>query len=253
LVRGLGILSSFTDGQDWGITELSESLGLNKSTVHRYVNSLQALGFLEQDPYTDRYRLGMRSVTFGLAALASMPLRLVALPYLEGLASEYGHSVNMAVLERGTVIYIERVRTKRLVDLDIHVGTRLPAYCTSVGKVLLADLPSKELEHILRSTEFVKCGPGTITDLGEFRLELELVRAQGYASSDQELTRGLRAVAVPVRDARGKVVAAINIALHAETMSWDEITNVLLPALLTTASKISSRMGHRGAAGGVHV
>ena len=114
LVRGLAVLSSFSEDHPLlGITELATKLQLNKSTVHRYVHTLKTLGYLEQDAKTRKYRLGIRVVDLGLAVLSGMELRQIALPYLEELATEFGHTVNMSVLDRNEIIYIERVRTKK--------------------------------------------------------------------------------------------------------------------------------------------
>ena len=152
LERGLAILSSFTsDSSVLGISEVARIVGLSRSTAHRYVATLARLGYLQQDPATKRYRLGPRVLDLGFAAIHSMDLREIAMPYLQRLSDETGFTVNMAVLDGHEVVYIERCRTSRPgqrdIDLNLHVGSRLPAYCTALGKALLAFLPEDELER----------------------------------------------------------------------------------------------------------
>src|SRR5436190_3284007 len=145
LERGLAILSAFKAGTpELGISELARGLGLTRSTSHRYVATLARLGYLQQNPSTRKYRLGPRVVDLGLSAINSMELREISAPHLQQLSDETGHTVNMAILDGSDIVYIERCRTsgpgQREIDLALHVGSRLPAYCTSMGKVLLANL-----------------------------------------------------------------------------------------------------------------
>ena len=245
LVRGLAILSSFSEDDPLqGITELATKLDLNKSTVHRYVNTLRTLGYLEQDEGTKKYRLGIRVVDLGVTALGGMELRQIAFPYLEELATEFGHTVNMSILDGAEISYIERVRTKRIVDLDLHVGSRLPAYCTSMGKVLLAHLPPDEIERRLVQIELKPRGPNTITDKEALRVELQKIRERGFATNNEELVYGLSSVAAPVRSQRAEVVAAINMAVHASIISVAELENELAPRLIATANEISRKVGY---------
>jgi len=246
LVRGFTILSSFMEGDPiLGITELATKLQLNKSTVHRYVQTLKTLGYLEQDAKSKKYRLGIRVVDLGLAALGSMDVRQVALAYLEELANEFGHTVNMSILDGNEIIYVERVRTKKIVDIDLHVGSRLPAYCTSMGKVLLAHLPQGQLESRISQTHLERLGPNTITDREELFREVARVRERGFAINNEELAYGLRSIAAPVRSSTGEAVAAINIAVHASMTSLNEMEDVLAPRLIATAKEISRRLGYR--------
>lgn len=246
LVRGLAILSSFSEDEPLlGITDLAGKLELNKSTVHRYVHTLKTLGYLEQDEDTRKYRLGVRVMDLGVTVLGGMELRQVALPYLENLATTFGHTVNMSVLDQNEIIYVERVRTGKIGNFELHVGTRLPAYCTAMGKVLLAYLPAVELDRVLSTIVLEPRGPNTITAEADLRAELQQVVAQGYAINDEELAHGLRSVAAPVRSRRGEVVAAINMAVQASLTSRAELVEELAPALLETAHTISRKLGHR--------
>ena len=169
LERGLAILSTFggSERATLGVSELSRSLGLSRSTTHRYVATLASLGYLRQDPDSRRYRLGPRVLDLGFAALNSMGVRELSVPHLQRLSDETGFTVNLAILDGTDVIYIERCRTSRSgqreIDLNLHVGSRLPAYCTALGKAMLAHLPTQRLDELIGRMELVARGPNTIT------------------------------------------------------------------------------------------
>ena len=250
LERGLAILSAFASGRRLlGISELARELELTRSTVHRYVVTLAALGYLEQDVVTRRYRLGPRVLDLGFAAVNSMPLRELAAPQLQRLSDETGHTVNMAILDRTDILYLERCRSagrgQREIDLDLHVGSRLPAYCTSMGKVLLAFLPDDERAVVLERIEFSRRGPNTVTSRAALLAELRRVRESGVAVNNEELAFGLRSIAAPVRDKSGEVAAAINLAVHRSWVSMDDLVRRLGPTLQATAAEISARAGYR--------
>src|SRR5204863_3778164 len=149
-----------------GVSDLSREVGLSRSTAHRYIATLAGLGYLQQDPPTRKYRLGPRVLDLGFSAINSMDLRELAAPHLQALSDETGHTVNMAVLDGADIVYIERCRTSRQgqreIDLNLHVGSRLPAYCTSLGKVLLANLDEEAQCAAVDQVEFTQRGPNTI-------------------------------------------------------------------------------------------
>src|SRR5580765_8203547 len=159
LARGLAILSSFHSERPLiGVSELSRGLDLSRSTVHRYVATLAKLGYLQQDPESKRYRLGPKVLDLGFSALNSMDLLEIAAPHLRRLADETQRTVNLAILDGTDVVYIERYRTARPgqqeIDLNLHVGARLPAYCTAMGKAILAFMPADRVEEIIEQIEF---------------------------------------------------------------------------------------------------
>ena len=177
LARGLAILSSFhSDRPLIGVSELSRGLELSRSTVHRYVATLAKLGYLQQDPDSKRYRLGPKVLDLGFSALNSMDLLEISAPHLRQLSDETQRTVNLAILDGVDVVYVERCRAARPgqqeIDLNLHVGARLPAYCTAMGKAILAFLPEDQLEEIIARIDFVPRGPNTITDAQAFREEL---------------------------------------------------------------------------------
>ncbi len=252
LERGLAILSAFTSGTPTlGVTDLATVVGLTTSTAHRYVATLAALGYLEQDGVTRKYRLGPRVIDLGLAAINSMELREIAGPYLQQLSDDTGFTVNMAILDGTEIVYVDRCRSTRAgqreIDLNLHVGARLPAYCTSMGKVLLADLAAADQERLLREMELVRRGPNTLTSRQALKAELARIKKAGIAVNDEELSYGLRSIAVAVRGKGGDAVAAVNLAVH-RSMGALTVNDVIArfgPALTATAAKISARMGSR--------
>jgi IclR family pca regulon transcriptional regulator len=250
LERGLAILASFGPGRELaGVSELARELGLGRSTTHRYVATLTRLGYLQQDGPSRRYRLGLRVLDLGFAALGSMGLRDVAAPQLQQLSDETGRTANLAILDGAEIVYLERCRSasagQREIDLNLHVGSRLPAYCTSMGKVLLAHLSGPERDAALAASDLARRGPNTITTVAALRRELEQVRAAGLALNDEELALGLRSIAMPVRTRDGEVAAAINLAAHRSMISRDDLVTRLRPALARAADEISARLGYR--------
>jgi IclR family pca regulon transcriptional regulator len=252
LERGLMILSTFSQaGPVLGIADLARAVNLNRSTTHRYVATLAKLGYLQQDPDTRKYSLGPRVIDLGFAALSSMEMTRVAARHLQALSDETGYAASMAVLDGPDIVYVERRRSRRsaglVVDLNLHVGSRLPAYCTSMGKVLLAYREPAALRMLLDRTDLARRGPKTITAREQLMTVLAKVRQTGIGINDEELAPGLRSIAAPVRDRSGSVVAAINVAVHLTTWSAsvESVTSRLEGPLRHTAAEISTRLGYR--------
>jgi IclR family pca regulon transcriptional regulator len=253
LERGLAVLSAFRSGRPLlGVSELGREVGLSRSTTHRYVATLATLGYLQQDLATRKYRLGPRVLDLGFSAIHSMELREISAPHLQQLSDETGYTVNMGVLDGTDVVYVERCRSARVgqraIDLNLHVGSRLPAYCTSMGKILLACLPRAGRDGLLERMELRQRGPNTLTARRALVAELERVRREGLAINNEELAYGLRSIAAPVFSQSGEVAAAINLAVHSSMVSMDELVERLGGPLRRTAAEISARIGYRPAA-----
>jgi IclR family transcriptional regulator, pca regulon regulatory protein len=251
LERGLAILTCFTAKRPvLGIAEIAEELGMSRSTTHRYVITLVALGYLEQGA-SRKYRLGLRVTDLGMSALNSTGLREHARPYLEELRQRTSYTASIAVLDGADVLWVDRVRSFRRnqsrADLDQSPGSRLPAYCTAMGKLLLANLPDSEQRDVLASTRPGKRGPNTITSKRALREELEHVRDAGFAVNDQELSSEIFAIAAPVRDGGSEVVAAVGLSAHSDTITLADMVDALSPHLISTADRISARLGYRRA------
>jgi IclR family transcriptional regulator, pca regulon regulatory protein len=250
LERGLAVLSTFRSGRPLlGVSEIGREIGLGRSTTHRYVATLTMLGYLQQDAASRKYRLGPRVLDLGFSALNSMELREVAAPHLRRLSDETGFTVNMAILDGVDVVYVERCRStqagQREIDLNLHVGARLPAYCTSLGKVLLAFRPPAEQAIALDLIEFTQRGPNTLVSRAALEVELERVRTAGFATNNEELAYGLRSIAAPVLSRQGTAVAAINLAAHSSLMPMDRLAEQLSPTLRQTAADISANLAYQ--------
>ena len=253
LERGLAILSSFHGNRPLiGVSELSRGLDLSRSTAHRYVATLAKLGYLQQDPDSKRYRLGPKVLDLGFSALNSMDLLEISAPYLRQLSDETQRTVNLAILDGTDVVYIERCRTtspgQQEIDLNLHVGARLPAYCTAMGKAILAFLPEERAEKIIERIDFEPRGPNTVTDAKAFRKELAKIRASGISVNNEELAYGLRSIAAPIHTYSGEVLAALNLAVHRTMGTMDELIARFGPAVTQTANDISRSMGYRAPA-----
>jgi len=249
LERGLAILGCFTPERPvLGIADIADDLGMSRSTTHRYVITLVALGYLEQGA-SRKYRLGLRVTDLGMSALNSTGLREHAHPYLEELRQRTSYTVNLAVLDGEEILYVDRARSFRRgqskIDLNLHPGSRLPAYCTAMGKLLLAHLPDDQQRDLLGSMKLTKRGPNTITSKKALRDELDEVLDAGFAVNDQELAPELHSISAPVRNEAREVVAAVNMAAHSSMISLEELVDALGPHLISTADRISARLGYR--------
>ncbi len=249
LERGLAILGCFAPERPvLGIADIADELGMSRSTTHRYVITLVALGYLEQGA-SRKYRLGLRVTDLGMSALNSTGLREHSHPCLEELRRRTTYTVNLSVLDGSEILYIDRARSFRRgqskIDLGLHPGSRLPAYCTSMGKLLLAYLPEPEQRDVFSEMKLTKWGPNTITSKKALREELDEVREAGFAVNDEELAPELHSISAPVRDEAREVVAAVNMAAHSSMISLEELVDALGPHLVSTADRISARLGYR--------
>ncbi|MGA8363560.1 MAG: IclR family transcriptional regulator [Solirubrobacteraceae bacterium] len=249
LERGLAILGCFTSEHPvMGIADIADELGMSRSTTHRYVTTLLALGYLEQGR-SRKYRLGLRVTDLGMSALNATGLRENVHPFLEELRERTGYTIGLAVLDGTEILYVDRARSwrraERETDLGLYPGSRMPAYSTAMGKVLLAYLPDVVQRDLIAQLKLERNSPSTITSKQALRAELERIVEDGYAVNDQELRPSLQAIAVPVRDESREVVAAVGIAASPEAISLAELTDALGPHLISTAARISSRLGYR--------
>jgi IclR family transcriptional regulator, pca regulon regulatory protein len=249
LERGLAILGCFTPQRPvLGIADIADELGMSRSTTHRYVITLVALGYLEQGA-SRKYRLGLRVTDLGMSALSSTGLREHSHVYLEELRQQTSYTVNLAILDGVEILYVDRARSFRRgqskIDLNLRPGSRLPAYCTAMGKVLLAYLPDEDQRELIARMQLTKHGPNTIMSKKGLRAELEQVREESFAVNDEELAPELHSIAAPVRAASGDVIAAVNMAAHTSMIPLEELVGALGPHLVATADRISARLGFR--------
>jgi DNA-binding IclR family transcriptional regulator len=241
--RAVSILEALAESPaELGITQLGNRLGVHKATASRLVSTLADHGLVERNPVTDKYRLGFGLVRLASAAASGLELVRQARLELERLAEQTRETVNLAALDGDRVVNIDQITAAHLVVNVNWVGKRTPLHCTSNGKVLLAHLPEAERERVLAGP-LERLTPNTIVDADALRFELEQVRALGFASTLEELEVGLNAVAAPVRDAGGGVIAAVSVAGPAYRVRPSEISE-LARATVATAGQISRRMGY---------
>jgi IclR family pca regulon transcriptional regulator len=246
LERGLAILGCFTPERPVrGITDIADELGMSRSTTHRYVTTLTGLDYLEQGA-SRKYRLGIRVTDLGMSALNSTALREHARPYLEELRQHTHYTVSLAVLDGPEILYVDRLpRRQSRIDLELHTGSRLPAHCTSLGKLLLAYLPEEEQHELLAQMKCSKRTPNTITSKQALLDELAVIREEGIAVNDEELAAGLYVIAAPIRDETREVTAAVSLAAQSSMIPLAKLVDALSPHLIVTADRVSARLGYR--------
>lgn len=241
LAHGLAVLEALAEhGPEMGLDALARHAEQSKPTTWRLVHTLVSLGYVRQEPTTRRFSLAPRILALG-ASFEGMDLKELAAPFLRDLSARVGETVNMAVLDGMDLIYIERIKTTQVININLHVGSRLPLYNTSMGRALIAHMPDKWLRQYIAR---LKADPAArpYSERGGARLlaALRTARQRGYALNDEELAPGLRSVASPIWDSAGRVVAAINIAVPSARLSVRDLRGRKVPELLKTADAIST-------------
>jgi IclR family pca regulon transcriptional regulator len=253
LERGLAILEHFRPERPMlGLAEIADELGMSRSTIHRYLTTLVALGYMEQDK-SRKYRVSLRVTDLGMSALNGTGLREHAHSILEELLDRSklrGRSkftASLAVLDGPEIVYVDRVTRGRdtTPNLDVGIGARLPSYCTAMGKILLAHLPEKERRELLSHTILELRGPNAIMSKSALKAELRKALDDGFATEDEELEKGRIAISAPVRNESNGVVAAIDLSGSASQVTVEQLAEGLRPHLLVAADRISARLGYR--------
>lgn len=243
LERGLSVIRCF-DAENARLTlaAVAQRTGLTRATARRLLLTLEDLGYVSSNGRL--FSLTPRVLDIGYAYLSSLNIQQIAQPFLETLSERVNESVSVTVLDGADIIYVARVPTKRIMTISLGLGSRLPAYCTSMGRVLLAELAPADLAAIVPDRLEPRTAH-TITSRAELERVLVDVRRQGWALVDEELEIGLRSLAAPLRDASGRAVAAMNVSTHAGRTTTDEIHQEILPAVLTTARDIGEALAKR--------
>src|SRR5215813_9342701 len=237
LERGLSVIRAFdAEHPKLTLSEVATSTGLSRAAARRFLRTLVQLGYMRSDG--SRFALRPKILELGYAYLSSLTLPEVAMPHLEQLVEQVHESSSVSELDGNDVIYIARVPTKRIMTVTISVGTRFPAYATSMGRVLLAAQPDDWLDTYLAAVSLHGLTGHTITSPAGLRQELRKIRSRGWALVDQELEEGLRSLAAPIRGADGNVVAAVNVSTHAGRRSLESVVGDLVHPLLATAERI---------------
>lgn len=242
--RAMALLERLASrGGSASLSDLARDLGLSKGTVHALLATLRAWGAVSQEA-DGLYVLGIRLFEWGTAAVSRLDLRTAAGPVLERLVDQFQETVHLVVCDGLDVVYIDKRETPRSMQIVSQVGRRLPAYCTAVGKAMLAFKPEEELERLLEGTTLQPWTRNTITDKDALKAHLEEVRQRGYALDNEEIIEGLRCVGAPIRDHSGQVMAALSVAGPSVRLAPERITEVI-PAVVEAAAEISHRLGYR--------
>jgi len=248
LIRGFEILESFTPGEPrLTLQDLSGKTGLPKTTVHRFLKTLLTMNYVTLDYRTKVYSLAPRVMALGFSVLSGMDLRQTAFPYMEALSRETGQNVNLAVLDRTEMLYIERITVRRIINTNLHVGSRVNCYQTAMGRSHIAFLSGEEYDRLLQDLVKDKEAIKHIGRRGEKLDEiLKEVRNKGYAVNDDEWIPGLHAIGCPVFNNRGTVEASLNMCCISQMVGFDEMIEKYVQPLMATAGRISAALGFDG-------
>ena len=237
LDRGLAVIRAFdAEHAELTLSDVARATGLNRASARRFLHTLVELGYVRTDGRL--FALRPKILELGYSYLSSLSLPEVAMPHLEQLVEKVHESSSVSVLDGDEVVYVARVPTRRIMRIAIAVGTRFPAYATSMGRVLLAGQSDDWLDGYFATAPLTTITAYTISDAKRLRTELNRIRRDGYALVDQELEEGLRSIAAPIRDGDGRVVAAVNLSAHASRGTVESMRTGMLPALWETAAAI---------------
>lgn len=244
LARGLAVIHAFEERKrHLTIAQISHRTEIPRASVRRCLHTLMKLGYVTTDGRT--FSLLPKVLTLGHAYLSSTPLAVTAQPVLDRLSDQLNEACSMAILEEDEILYVARSSIPlRLVSMDLSLGSRLPAYCTAMGQILLAALDDAALEEYLEQAELLKRTSRTLTTAEQIRQVVAQIRQQGWVISDQELEPGLRSLAVPLRDSEGQVHAALNVGTPVSQVTRGELETRFLPVLLDASRELSKRLFH---------
>jgi IclR family pca regulon transcriptional regulator len=244
LERGLEVIRSFNEEcPRQSLSEVARRTGYSRASCRRLLFTLETLGYVGVDGR--EFFLQPRILDIGYSFLTSLPFRDIVEPFIQDLSDKVRESVSASVLDGSDIVFVSRVAASRIMTLSLSVGSRLPAYCTSVGRVLLAAMPVTEQRRHLRSRPLVALTKFTLHRESDIVAELEKVAKRGWALNDQELEIGLRSVAAPIRDSTGRTVAAINISTPVGRTNLKELREELVPQLLATTQRVNSILAKR--------
>jgi len=238
------VLEAFrADEPELGVTQLSKLLNLHKNNVFRILATLESRGYVEQNPRTGNYRLGLKAFEAGQAYLRHTSLLSVAHPQMETLSSEIRENSYLAVLRGDYVFYLDEIIADQTIQVISRLGTRVSPHCTATGKVFLAYLEHPLIENLLETLTLEKLTVKTITDKRKLKTEIKKVGESGYAVDNEEWTQGLKCVAAPILDYYGKIQGTISVSGPSERLSDGRITEEIIPAVVGHANEVSRKMG----------
>lgn len=242
LARGLEVMQAFSENRrHLTVSQISAQTSISRAAVRRCLHTLSVLGFAGSNDQK-HFFLRPKVLALGHAYLSSTSLARIAQPVLERLSANLAESCSLATLQDLEVFYIARAAVNRIMAIDLHVGSRLPAYCTSMGRVLLANVTADKLHSYLKRVTFTRYTDRTVLSAAKLKGVLDLVRRHGYAIVDQELEIGLRSMAVPIRNSSSEVIAALNVGCQAQRISIRDLQTIFLPQLRDAAREIQTAL-----------
>ena len=238
------VLEAFrADEPELGVTRLAKLLNLHKNNVFRILATLESRGYVEQNPRTGNYRLGLKAFEAGQAYLRHTSLLSVAHPQMEALSSELRENSYLAVLRGDYVFYLDEVIADQTIQVISRLGTRVSPHCTATGKVFIAYLEETQVEELFETMVLDKMTPQTITDKRKLKTEINKVGESGYAVDNEEWTLGLKCVAAPILDYYGKIQGTISVSGPSDRFPEEKITKEIIPAVIDHANEVSRKMG----------
>ncbi len=237
LAKGLAVIEAFSaERPRLSISEAADIAGLDRATTRRCLLTLAELGYAAYDGKF--FTVTPKVLRLGTGCLATMPLPRIVQPFLDTLSEEIGQSTSASILDDTEIVYVARAAQRRVMSIALMPGSRLPAYCTSMGRVLLAALPLEERRALLERSGITARTPMTVTDIDALMAEIDATSARGYAMIDQEVEIGLRSLAVPLKTVRGRTVAALNVGVAASSGTMEDLVARYLPALLNAQAEL---------------
>ncbi len=244
LERGLAVITSFSaERTRQTLADVSRQTGLTRATVRRLLLTLVELGYVRTDG--KYFELTPKVLDIGYSFISSLNVQDIAMPYLEAFSERVHEASSVAVLDDTDIVYVARVPARRIMTVSIGLGSRFPAYQTSMGRVLLAELPDDEVIEIYNRSDRTRVTERTVGSSSALLDRLADVRHDGYAVLDQELEVGVRSVAAPLRDAAGRAIAAVNVSTHAGRTTLEQVGATFVPRLLETADEINQALALR--------
>jgi IclR family transcriptional regulator, pca regulon regulatory protein len=243
--RGLSVIRAFDATHPaQTLTDVATATGLTRAGARRILLTLQALGYVETEGRL--FKLTPKILDLGFAYLTSMPFWNLAEPVMEELVAQVHESCSAAVLDNTEIVYVLRVPTHKIITINLSIGSRLPAFCTSMGRMLLSGLPDDRVDAVLDASAIRALTPRTIVDRAALKETIGQVRQQGWAIVDQELEVGLISMSAPIRDRQGRIIAAMNISGNAQRQSAKQMTKAFLEPLQQAAQRVSEMVARRG-------
>jgi len=244
LERGLSVITVFSEeARPLTLSEIAEKTGLARAAARRFLITLRDLGYVESDGRL--FSLRPRVLELGYSYLSSLPVWEVARPHLEELAGKVQETTSASVLDGDDIVFVARVESKRIMSMTLGVGSRLPAWATAMGRVLLADLSSDQLDRYFLHATLAPLNQRTITDEKKLRRIIDEARKRGWTLVDQEVEEGVRSLAVPIRSPQGRTEAAVTVCSHALRATKDRIIDEFLPLVLRTSERVTAELGRR--------